>query len=181
MNKAIMALAFWAGMTFAGAAQAAQEWGLPEEEVIRFEAQVVDILCELTGDCPDNCGGGARQLGLIDDDGVLVLPLKNMTPFSGAASELVDFCGKRVVVDGLFSTNRGYKVFALQFVREAPEGKWQRANRFLTKWAAENGVEVGSPEAKQWFRNDPMVKQLIGEDGKLGLGLEIDEKYLSSQ
>lgn len=181
MNKAIMALAFWAGVTFAGAAQAAQEWGLPEEEVVRFEAQVVDILCELTGDCPDNCGGGTRQLGLIDDDGVLVLPLKNMTPFSGAASELVDFCGQRVVVDGLFSTNRGYKIFALQFVRAAPDGKWQRANRFLTKWAAKNGVEVGSPEAKQWFRNDPVVKQLIGEDGKLGLGLEIDETYLSSQ
>ena len=117
----------------------------------------------------------------LNDDGVLVLPSKNMTPFSGAATELVGFCGKRVVVDGLFSTNRGYKIFALQFVREAPEGKWQRANRFLNKWAAENGVDVGSPEAKQWFRNDPVVKQLIGEEGTLGLGLEVDEKYLSSQ
>ena len=31
--------------------QAAEEWGLPEEEVVRFEAKVVDIVCELTGDC----------------------------------------------------------------------------------------------------------------------------------
>lgn len=181
MNKAILALAFGLGMTFAGTAQAAQEWGLPEEEVVRFEAQVVDILCELTGDCPQNCGGGTRQLGLINDDGVLILPLKNMTPFSGAAAELVDLCGKRVEADGLFTTNRGYKVFALQFVREAPEGKWRRANRFLNKWAAKNGVAVGGAEAKQWFRNDPVVKRLIGEQGKLGLGVEVDKQYQSSQ
>ena len=55
MGKKLIACVFAAGVTFAGAAQAAQEWGLPEEEVVRFEAQVVDILCELTGDCPDNC------------------------------------------------------------------------------------------------------------------------------
>ncbi len=40
--------------------RAAEEWGLPDEEVVRFEAKVVDIACELTGDCPANCGGGAR-------------------------------------------------------------------------------------------------------------------------
>lgn len=162
-------------------AQAAEEWGLPEEEVVRFEAQVVDILCELSGDCPAECGGGARQLGLVNDDGVLVLPLKNFTPFSGAAAELIDFCGQRVVVDGLISTNRGHRIFALQFVRAAPDGKWRRANRFLNKWAAENGVEVKSEAARQWFRNDPRVKALIARDGKLGLGLEADKKYLSEQ
>lgn len=162
-------------LLFAAApAGAAQEWGLPGEETARFEAKVVDVLCELTGDCPTDCGGGARQLGLLTDDGRLVLPLKNVVPFAGAAAELIDFCGKRVVADGLFTTNRGLTVFALQFVREAPDGEWRRANRFLDKWAVEHGVAVDSPEAKRWFRNDPRIRRLVDEQGKLGLGREAD-------
>jgi hypothetical protein len=161
------------------AAWAAEEWGLPEEETARFEAKVVDVLCELSGDCPAGCGGGKRQLGLLTDEGRLVLPVKNFVPFAGAAVELIDFCGKRVVADGLFSTNRGYRIFALQFVREAPDGKWRRANRFLPKWANENGVAPDSEAAQQWFRNDPRVKALIAEQGKLGLGPEADKKFLS--
>ena len=181
MRKAIATLVLAAALSAGGAAQAAEEWGLPAEEVVRFEAQVVDILCELTGDCPAECGGGARQLGLVDDAGVLILPLKNMTPFSGAVAELIDFCGQRVVADGLFSTNRGYRIFALHFVRAAPDGKWRRANRFLDKWAAKQGVDVKSKTARQWFRNDPVVMRLIAEQGKLGLGPAADEKYLSGQ
>ena len=160
---------------------AADEWGLPEEEVVRFEAKVVDILCDLTGDCPANCGGGKRQLGLLTGEGTLVLPIKNNAIFAGSADELIDFCGKQVMADGLFSTNRGYKVFALQFVKEVPDGKWQRANRFLPKWAAANGVEAGSKEAKQWFRHDPKVKEILAKDGVLGLGLDADEAYRKSQ
>jgi len=170
-----------AALAAAGAARAADSWGLPGEEEARFEAKVVDMLCELTGDCPAECGAGKRQLGLLMDDGTLILPLKDQVPFAGAAAELADFCGKRVVADGLFATNRGHKVFALHFVREAPEGKWQRANRFLPKWAAANGVDPKSEEAQQWFRNDPQVEKLIAAKGKLGLGIEADKKYLDSQ
>ena len=162
----------------ARSAFAAEEWGLPNEKVVRFEAKVVDILCELTGDCPTNCGGGRRQLGLIDGDGTLRLAHKNFTPFAGAAAELIDFCGKRVIVDGLFTTNRGYTLFALQYVREAPKGKWRRANRFLPKWAKEFGFAADGPEVKRWFRNDPRVQRLIETEGKLGLGLEADAKFL---
>ena len=54
------------------AARAAEEWGLPNEEKARFEAKVVDMLCELTGHCVPDCGGGKRQLGLLTDKGVLV-------------------------------------------------------------------------------------------------------------
>ena len=162
-------------------AWAAEEWGLPEEEVVRFDAKVVDILCELTGDCPANCGAGKRQLGLLTGEGKLVMPIKNTTLFSGTAAELIDFCGKQVTADGLFTTNRGYKVFALQFVKEAPDGKWRRANRFLPKWAAANGFEAGSEEAKQWFRHDPRVKDILAQDGVLGLGPDADEAYRKSQ
>ncbi len=170
------------GLAFStGAARAAESWGLPGEEEVRFEAKVVDILCELTGDCPADCGAGQRQLGLLKDDGTLVLPLKNQVLFAGVAAELIGYCARRVVADGLMATNRGYRVFALQFVKGAPNGKWRRANRFLPKWAAENGVGPKLLTARRWFENDPRVKDLIARDGKLGLGLEADKKYLESQ
>ena len=56
----------------------ARSWNLWAEQPARFEATVVDILCELTGDCPNNCGDGNRQLGLVRAvDDVLVFPNKN--------------------------------------------------------------------------------------------------------
>ena len=159
-------------------AQAGESWGLPGEEIVRFEAKVVDILCELSGDCPAGCGGGTRQLGLLNDEGRLILPLKNQVPFAGAADELIDFCAKRVVADGLMVTNKGYTFMALQFVREAPEGPWRRANRFTGKWAARTGVAADSDAAKQWFYNDPRVDDLIARQGKLGLGPAADKEFL---
>jgi hypothetical protein len=74
-----------------GAAWAAEEWGLPNEELARFEVKVVDILCELKGDCRADCGGGRRQLCLLTAEGELVLPLKNVVIFAGAAEELTKF------------------------------------------------------------------------------------------
>ena len=178
MRYAICAALFGATLLTAPLARAADSWGLPEEEIVRFEAKVVDILCELAGDCAENCGGGKRQLGLLTDEGQLILPIKNQTIFSGTAAELIDFCGKRVTADGLFSTNRGYKVFALHFVREAPDGKWRRANRFLPKWAKANGLGAKDPKVKQWFRHDPRVKALLAKDGILGLGPKADKEFL---
>ena len=165
----------------AGTARAAESWGLAGEQSARFEATVVDLLCELTGDCPAACGAGQRQLGLLKDDGTLVLPLKNQVIFAGVAAELIGFCAQRVIADGLMVTNRGHTVFALQFVKAAPDGKWQRANRFLPIWAKRNGVDAKSATAKRWFENDRRVKDLVARDGKLGLGLEADRKYLDSQ
>lgn len=181
MKKFALAALFAAALVRADDARAAQEWGLIGEEKARFEAKVVDVLCELTGDCPAGCAAGKRQLGLLTDEGRLVLPVKNFTPFSGAVDELIDFCGKRVLADGLFTTNRGYTIYALQFVKELPDGKWRRANRFLPKWAKRFGFEPGGPEAKRWFRNDPRIKALIAENGKLGLGPAADKKYFSAQ
>lgn len=172
------AIGFAAVTLIAGGAQAASSWGLPNEEITRFDAKVVDVLCELNGDCPSDGGAGRRQLGLLTDDGALVLPVKNSTAFSGTQVELLPFLGKRVTADGLFMTNHGYRIFALQFVREAPNGEWRGANRFLKAWAEENGVSVDSEEANQWFRHDPRVKALIESQGKLGLGLDADKAFL---
>ena len=170
MRSYLLLTLFAALLVAPSGSRAAEEWGLIGEEVTRFEATVVDVLCQLTGDCPASCGGGDRQLGLVTDEGRLVLAFKNFVAFAGASAELIDFCGKRVTADGLFATNRGVTVFALQFVREAPDGKWRRANRFQAKWATRNGVAADSNAAKSWFRNDPRVKALIARDGVLGLG-----------
>ncbi len=178
MRTLIFSIGLTTGILISGAAQAASSWGLPGEEITRFEAKVVDVLCELHGDCPADGGAGRRQLGLLTDEGTLVLPVKNATAFSGTQVELLPFFGKRVIADGLFTTNHGYKIFALQFVKEAPDGKWRGANRFIKAWAEKNGVAADAKEAGQWFRHDPRVKALIEEQGKLGLGPEADKAYL---
>jgi hypothetical protein len=170
MKATIAILTLVLSGAWASAALAAESWGLPEEEKTRFEATVVDALCEMTGDCAEQCGAGKRQIGLLTDGGELILPLKNVVPFAGATVELLEYCGKRVTADGLFATNRGVKVFALQFVREAPGGEWRRASRFTGQWAEANGVDPKSKTAQQWFRNDPAVMKVIERDGKLGTG-----------
>jgi hypothetical protein len=93
MQRILFAAAIGLAVWTTGATWAAEGWGLPNEEVARFEAKVVDILCELTGDCPVDCGAGGRQLGLLTDEGELVLPTKNMVIFAGAAEELAALCG----------------------------------------------------------------------------------------
>lgn len=162
----------------AGSLQAAESWNVTGEQVARFDAKVVDILCELTGDCAERCGDGRRQLGLLSDDGKLILPAKNAAPFAGAADELIEFCGERVTADGIFTENRGVRLFALQFVKPV-DGKWRRANRFLTKWAEENGLDPQDKAKNRWFRNDPRVKAIIEKDGFLGLGKEEDKRFLA--
>jgi hypothetical protein len=151
------------------AALAAEEWGLPNEQTARFEAKVVDILCELSGDCPAQCGAGKRQLGLLRDDGTLVLAMKNAGAFTGASNDLIGFCGRRVVADGLLAEAKGTKIFALQFVRLAPDGPWDCANMFVRDWAKANGKQVEDCGFNEWFREDPTIKALIDEQGKLGL------------
>ena len=148
-----------------GTVQAAEEWGIDGEKKARFEAKVVDVLCELTGNCPANCGSGKRQLGLLKDDGTLVFAVKNNEIFAGAANDLIGFCGKRIIADGLLVNNKKMNLFALQFKKLAPDGKWSRANQFGKDWSKVNGGKA----AGQWFKNDPTVKKLISEQGVYGI------------
>ena len=170
MRKTIMAMAALAMASTA--AHAANEWGIEHEEKARFEAKVVDILCELTGDCPANCGDGSRQLGLLKDDGTLILATKNFDPFAGAVNDLAAFCGQKIEADGLLISNPKMPLFALQFKRPVG-GEWSRANQFGKDWAEAN---PNRGKANQWFRNDATVKRLIGEKGVFGIpGLEPEE------
>lgn len=174
MKRLICAL--FATVAISAPATAADEWGIEHERTARFEAKVVDILCELTGDCPADCGGGRRQLGLLRDDGTLVLAAKNADPFAGTAADLIGFCGKRVVADGLYIADPLMPMFALQFVRRAPDGKWRRANGFVRRWAEANEAETDGGKGGSWFRHDPIVKEVIEKDGVFGIpGLKAKE------
>ena len=164
----IAALFAIAVFSFCHAVSAADSWGLPGEEEVRFDAKVTDVLCVLSGDCPPDCGAGKRVLGLLKEDGELVLPIKNGGPFTGATADLLPHCGKVITADGLFTVNYGVKSFAVQFIRPL-EGKWGRTNAFVKEWAAERGLEAKDKKARRWFRNDETILEIVGEQGKLGL------------
>lgn len=169
LNKALIAAVFAVALySFSHAASAADSWNLPGEEEVRFDAKVTDVLCVLAGDCPPDCGAGKRVLGLLKDDGELVLPIKNGGPFTGAVADLLPYCGQVVTADGLFTINYGVKSFAIQFVRPL-EGKWRRTNGFVKQWAAERELDAKDKKARRWFRNDETILEIVGEQGKLGL------------
>lgn len=161
------------------AGSTARSWDLYGEKPARFEARVVDLLCELSGDCPTDCGAGFRQMGLLRSaDDVLVLAIKNSQPaFSGAAVDMVPYCNQTVEVDGLMIEDPelgANNLYMVQKVRVA-DGEWTKANKFTKVWAKEN------PEARgkgAWFRRDPRIKAMIAEEGYLGLGPEIDEAFI---
>ena len=156
----------------------ARSWNLYAEVPARFEAKVVDVLCELTGNCAEDCGAGTRQLGLIRSaDNVMVLPMKNSQPaFTGAAEELAPFCNQVIEVDGLMIEDEDLGASNIYLVQRIKSGDadWIKANTWTKKWAKKH------PEAKgkgPWFRRDPRVKEVIASEGYLGLGPEADATY----
>lgn len=154
----------------------AKSWNLYAEQTALFEAKVVDLLCEITGDCVDNCGDGARQIALLRSaDGVLVYPNKNNQPvFSGAVQELLPFCGQTVEVDGLLIVDPDLgvdNVFLVQLIRPKGSDDWVKANQWTKIWAENHPEAAGDGP---WFRRDPRVNAEIAEHGHFGLGLEQD-------
>ena len=158
----------------------AKEWNLYGEEKALFSGKVVDLLCELSGDCPANCGDGNRNLGIVRlDDNRLIAVLKNrQASFNGATEDLLPYCNTMVDVDGLMvgdddvSQSRFYMV---QLIRVTGEEKWNKTTRWTKRWAQKN------PEAKgkgPWFRRDPRVKKQLAKSGHFGLGVEFDRKYI---
>jgi len=150
----------------------AKSWNLFAEQPALFEARVVDILCEIAGDCPANCGDGNRQLGLVRAvDGVLVFPNKNaQAAFSGATAELQPFCGMDVEVDGLMLEDPeigARNVYLVQKIRKVGATEWTAANQWTKVWAEKHPEAAGEGP---WFRRDPRVKAEIAEEGYFGLG-----------
>ncbi len=177
---ALMAFAAPAAAQDFSEGSTARTWNLFAEKPAFFEARVVDMLCELTGDCADNCGDGRRQLGLVRAaDNALIFPNKNSQPaFTGAAVELLPFCGQDVEVDGLMLDDPDLgarNIYLVQKIRTLGSSEWVKANRWTKEWAANH------PQAKgkgPWFRRDPRVAAMIAEDGYLGLGAEEEADYV---
>ena len=166
----IIAAVFGLGWSAASdEAQAAEEWGIEGEKVTRITVKVVDVLCELTGECPANCGGGKRQLGFVTDKGKLILAVKNNDPFAGATDDLIEFCGKKIVADGLLITHPKMTLFQLQFKRLAPDGKWAGATWFVRNWAKRHSVAGDSKKAEAWYNHDELIKATIAKDGVFGI------------
>lgn len=156
----------------------ARSWNLFAEIPATFEATVVDLLCEVAGDCVDNCGDGRRQLGLLRSvDNVLVYPNKNsQTSFNGATADLLPYCGQVVDVDGLLLDDPDLgatNIYLVQTIRLAGETDWQKANQWTKAWEARNPDAAGEGP---WFRRDPRVLAEIAREGYFGLGLEKDEE-----
>ena len=161
----------------------AKEWGLYGEQKALFTATVADPLCELAGDCSDNCGAGDRQLVLVREaDDVMLLVMKNVqTQFNGGVEDLIEFCGQKVEVDGLVledeelgSTN----LFQVQRVR-AEGGEWRKADRWTDAWKEAN-PDVAEGKGP-WFRRDPRVQAEIEAEGFLGLGADADAAFIAEE
>ena len=155
--------------------------GLEGREAVVFKAKVVDVLCELSGDCAEKCGNARRQIGLVrESDGKLILAAKNQQAgFQGAAADLYAYCGQTITVDGLMVGNTALtdtKFFQVHFIQKDGSEKWLPTKRWTRIWKRNN------PEAAKlkgrWYRNDPAIQAEIKANGYLGLGAEADEKFI---
>jgi hypothetical protein len=162
----------------------AKSWNLLGEENALFEGAVIDALCVLTGDCPTDCGGGTRQMGILRSvDGHFLLANKNGQPaFTGATVDLAPYCGLTVEVDGLLvgdvevtpGLGEG-KLFQVQTVRIIDENTVHKTDLWTKDWARRNPDVWGKIP---WFQRDPKVTAQIEAHGRLGLGAEADQKFI---
>ena len=164
---AIMALCLTACATPAGKVD---RWGISGAEVAELSGEVVDVLCEVSGNCVDQCGSGTRQLGIKTEQGT-VLIAKDLNLYTGGAEELWPYCSQQLVVNGQFTESSNIRFFQIQNVRE-PGGPWMSTTRFLQIWAEKNGKPVSA--ATRWYRQDPRVNSILDRDGRLGLGPDAD-------
>ncbi|MGI9356309.1 MAG: hypothetical protein ACR2PF_14250 [Rhizobiaceae bacterium] len=158
----------------------AKEWGLQGEQKTLFSGKVVDVLCELAGDCADNCGSGNRYLGIVRDaDNQLIYVLKNrQAAFNGATPDLLPYCNKQVDVDGVLIGDDDVvktKFYMVQLIREKGAQMWNKTTIWTKDWEKKNPDAEGKGP---WFRRDPRVAKQIAETGHFGLGHEADKKYL---
>lgn len=148
----------------------ARSWNLYAEVPATFSAKVVDPLCELTGQCAENCGDGRRQLALLrESDNAMVLVMKNSQPaFTGGAQELLPFCEQMVDVDGLLLEDPDLgarNLYLIQRIKAKGAEEWVRGNKWTKVWGADQPKGKGP-----WFRRDPRIAATIEAEGYLGIG-----------
>ena len=172
-----------AAQDFSKGSKANTGWPLSAEQTkALFKAKVVDILCELSGDCPENCGEGRRQLGLLRAaDNVLVLPAKNTQPiFTGAVIDLAPYCGQTVEVDGVLITaeEQTGAYYMVQRIKGPNDEKFRPTNRFSKVWIENNKDDKAvMSRPGRWFNKDERIVSRIEKEGRLGLGPEADAAF----
>jgi hypothetical protein len=178
---ALMAMPAAAEGEFSEGSQAVGWKNVQGREAAVFKGKVVDILCELTGDCADGCGMGKRQMGVIrESDGKLILAGKNNeTSFAGATVDLAAYCGDTVTIDGLLVGNpelTDTKFLQVQLIQREGSDKWGKAKRFGRAWKKE--FKEAAKKKGPWFRKHPAVQAELDANGYLGLGAEADKKFI---
>lgn len=162
-----------------------ESWkGLQGRENAYFEAEVVDIVCALSGDCPADCGGGSRQIGLLRSaDGKLVLAAKNAQfQFNGATEDLHAYCGQTVMVDGLLVANPALtdtKLYQVHRIRRKGATEWAAAKGWTEAWKRKHPKVAGRDGP--WYRHDPGVQGEIEANGYLGIGHEADAVFIEKR
>lgn len=157
----------------------AKDFGLNEAVQSTFSAKVVDLLCEVAGNCADNCGDGNRQLGLVRDaDNKLIAVLKNgQFSFNGAAEDLLPYCNQKVEVDGIMvgdPAEHNTQFYMVQFIKAEGAAEFNKADKWTEAWAARNLDAKGKGP---WFARDPRVIKQIEASGYFGLGKDADIAY----
>lgn len=161
MRTLLAALLLTASAAFS--AHAGEGVGADNEKVLALDAKVVDIACELTKACPADCGAGKRQLGLLTSDGKLLPAIKSATIFASPTRDLLPYCGKQVSVDGLLVANPAMTIYFVQGIRAKEGEDYAPTDAFEKQWFKANF------ETDEWFRNDPLVKKIIAENGIVGI------------
>ncbi|MEL6289776.1 MAG: hypothetical protein AAFQ42_01780 [Pseudomonadota bacterium] len=161
----------------------ARDWNIANFEKARFAGRIVDILCEVSGGkvCAETCGGGALQLGVVRaSDNRLFLAAKNGQPnFAGAVRDLLPYCNKDVVVDGLLTGDGTTQIFQIQLIREAGAKKDAKTSQYTKQWAED--FPDAAKKKGPWFRKDPRITKQIDANGYLGLGAEADRAFAKSE
>lgn len=144
-------------------AQAADGFGFENEAPAVLEGKIVDLACTLKGDCPPECGGGRRQLGLLSSDGKLSAIVKGPVDFANAVPDMLALCGKDVQLDALVINDPTIRIVMVQGVRGKSSERWRKPRQFESQWETANG------KSDEWYREDKAVRKVIGEDGVYGI------------
>jgi len=137
-----------------------------------------DMLWEVAGGC-DNSWSDGRKLGLLRAaDGVLVYPNKNSQPiFTGAAVDLLPYCGMEVEVDGLLIEDPeigATNIYLVQMIRALDEPEFVATNAWVDTWEAANPEAAGPG---RWYRRHPGILAILADRGYLGNGMSWEEAW----
>lgn len=169
--------AFWLGFwgigtaTLSNPVYAADLLGVNDEKPLTTTGQVVDINCQLTGNCPAHCGEGKRQLGILSDTGTLYLAAKSAAIFAGAVTDLLPFCGQKIEIDGSTTTQFGTTLLYIERLRpsKTANAAWMPADGFIRAWAVRHKLSATDPKADEWYRHDATIQGVIKTRGRLGV------------